>query len=60
MSSESYGEFLSRKPADAVRHTVKGMLPKGPLGRPQINKLKVYAGPDHPHTAQSPKPLTIR
>jgi len=42
-----------------VRRTVKGMLPKGPLGRAQINKLKVYAGPDHPHAAQSPKPLTI-
>ena len=60
LSSESYGEFLDRKPADAVRHTIKGMLPHGPLGRAQISKLKVYAGPDHPHTAQSPKPLTIR
>jgi large subunit ribosomal protein L13 len=60
LSSESYGEFLDRKPADAVRHTIKGMLPKGPLGRAQISKLKVYAGPDHPHAAQSPKPLTIR
>ena len=43
-----------------MRHTIKGMLPKGPLGRAQISKLKVYAGPDHPHAAQSPKPLTIR
>jgi large subunit ribosomal protein L13 len=59
ISSESYGEFLDRKPADAVRHTIKGMLPKGPLGRAQISKLKVYAGSDHPHTAQAPKPLTI-
>lgn len=59
ISSESYGEFLERKPADAVRHTVKGMLPKGPLGRAQMTKLKVYAGPDHPHTAQAPKPLTV-
>ena len=60
LSSESYGEFLDRKPADAVRYSIKGMLPKGPLGRAQISKLKVYAGPDHPHTAQAPKPLTIR
>jgi len=60
ISSESYGEFLARKPADAVRHTVKGMLPKGPLGRAQMSKLKVYAGPDHPHSAQAPKPLLAR
>jgi large subunit ribosomal protein L13 len=59
LKSESYGESLERKPADAVRRTIKGMLPKGPLGRQQINKLKVYAGPDHPHSAQAPKPLTI-
>jgi len=59
LKSESYGEALDRRPADAVRRTIKGMLPKGPLGRQQINKLKVYAGPDHPHAAQSPKPLTI-
>ena len=59
LKSESYAESLERKPADAVRRTIKGMLPKGPLGRQQINKLKVYAGPDHPHAAQAPKPLTI-
>jgi large subunit ribosomal protein L13 len=43
-----------------VRKTVKGMLPKGPLGRQQMTKLKVYAGPDHPHAAQAPKPLNVR
>ena len=59
LKSESYGEALDRKPAAAVRRTIKGMLPKGPLGRQQITKLKVYAGPDHPHSAQAPKPLTI-
>jgi large subunit ribosomal protein L13 len=59
LKSESFGEALDRKPADAVRRTIKGMLPKGPLGRQQITKLKVYAGPDHPHSAQAPKPLTI-
>jgi large subunit ribosomal protein L13 len=59
LKSETYGELFARKPAEAVRRTVRGMLPKGPLGRQQLNKLKVYAGPDHPHAAQSPKPLTI-
>ena len=60
ITSESYGDFLARKPADAVRRTVRGMLPKGSLGRQQLSKLKVYAGPDHPHAAQSPKPLQIK
>ena len=57
ISSESYAHFHARKPAEAVRRSVKGMLPKGPLGRQQLTKLKVYAGPDHPHGAQSPSPL---
>ena len=60
IKSASYAELLARKPAEAVRQTVRGMLPKGPLGRQQIGKLKVYAGPDHPHTAQQPKPLEIK
>jgi large subunit ribosomal protein L13 len=59
ISSETYGEMLDRKPADAVRRTVKGMLPKGPLGTAQMSKLKVYAGPSHPHGAQDPKPLVV-
>ena len=59
IKSETYGEMLARKPEDAIRHTVRGMLPKGPLGRQMINKLKVYAGPDHPHSAQSPEPLDL-
>ena len=59
IKSESFAELLGRKPADAVRRSVKGMLPKGPLGRQQMTKLKVYAGPDHPHAAQSPQPLEI-
>jgi large subunit ribosomal protein L13 len=57
--SESYGELLARKPEDAIRRTVKGMLPKGPLGRQMLTKLKVYAGPDHPHAAQGPEPLDL-
>ena len=59
IKSESYGELLARKPEDAIRQTVKGMLPKGPLGRQMLTKLKVYAGPDHPHAAQSPEPLDL-
>ena len=59
LKSESFAEMLDRKPADAVRRSIKGMLPKGPLGRQQMTKLKVYAGPDHPHAAQAPKPLRI-
>ena len=59
LKSETYQNLLDRKPADAIRRSVAGMLPKGPLGRQQIKKLKVYAGPEHPHSAQAPKPLDI-
>jgi large subunit ribosomal protein L13 len=59
LSSETYGQLHARKPAEAVRQTVRGMLPKGALGRQQLSKLKVYAGPDHPHAAQTPQPLEI-
>lgn len=58
--NETFDNLLDRKPADAVRRSVRGMLPKGPLGRQLISKLKVYAGPEHPHTAQAPKPLDIK
>ena len=54
LKSERYGDLLGRDPAEAIRRSVKGMLPHGPLGRQQIKKLKVYAGPDHPHAAQQP------
>jgi len=60
IKSESFAKLLNRKPADAVRRTVRGMVPKGPLGRQQMTKLKVYAGPEHPHTAQDPKPFEIK
>ena len=46
-------------PEEAVRRSIRGMLPKGPLGRQQITKLQVYAGPTHPHAAQQPTPLEI-
>src|SRR5262245_41122703 len=59
LKTESYAHLLGRKPADAIRLSVKGMLPKGPLGRQMIKKLKVYAGPEHPHAAQSPTTLEL-
>jgi len=59
IKSDTYAELLAKKPADAVRNTIKGMLPKGPLGRQMLTKLKVYAGPDHPHAAQLPEPLDL-
>ena len=52
-------EMLDRKPEEVIRLAVKGMLPKGPLGYAQCRKLKVYAGAEHPHTAQQPQPLNI-
>ena len=56
---QTYADALERKPADAVRRTIRGMLPKTRLGAQQLTKLKVYAGPVHPHTAQTPEPLVI-
>ncbi|HYI61378.1 MAG TPA: 50S ribosomal protein L13 [Acidimicrobiales bacterium] len=55
----TYAQALARKPADAVRRTIRGMLPKNRLGAQQLTKLKVYAGPTHPHAAQQPEPLEI-
>lgn len=55
--SESYRLLMQRKPEFAIEKAVKGMLPKNPLGRAMHDKLKVYAGPSHPHTAQKPAPL---
>ena len=57
--STTYATLLEEKPADAVRRTVRGMLPKNRLGRQILKKLKVYAGPTHPHSAQQPKPLAL-
>ncbi|MGH9031448.1 MAG: 50S ribosomal protein L13 [Acidimicrobiia bacterium] len=55
LRSESLEHLLDRDPEKVVRRAVKGMLPKGRLGRSQIKKLRVYAGPTHPHAAQQPK-----
>ncbi len=60
LHTKTYGDLLESRPADAVRHTIEGMLPHNRLGAAQLGKLKVYAGPDHPHGAQSPKPLTLK
>ncbi len=55
----TFGKMQSRFPGRALEKAVKGMLPKGPLGYAMIKKLKVYAEPTHPHTAQQPKVLEI-
>ena len=52
-------EQLRRRPTEVIRKAVKGMLPRNRLARAQLLKLKVYAGPEHPHEAQSPKPLDL-
>ena len=59
IKSRTYADLLADRPAEAVRGSIRGMLPKTRLGRQQLNKLKVYAGPAHPHEAQRPTPLTI-
>ena len=56
---KTYGVLLATKPEEVVRRAVKGMLPKGPLGSQMLRKLKVYAGPNHPHGAQQPAALDL-
>jgi large subunit ribosomal protein L13 len=55
----SYGELMDKSPERAVEKAVRGMLPKNALGRQMLSKLKVYAGPEHPHSAQQPVPFEI-
>jgi large subunit ribosomal protein L13 len=59
LKRRSYDEMLDTQPAELVRRAVRGMLPKNTLGRQQLAKLKVYAGPDHPHAPQKPEPFDI-
>ena len=59
LKSESYAEAMERHPERVIEHAVKGMLPKNTLGRAQGLKLKVYAGPDHPHAAQQPRKIEL-
>lgn len=57
LRAENLASLMARSPERVVRLAVKGMLPKGPLGRQMLKKLKIHAGPTHPHTAQKPEPL---
>ncbi len=57
LKQESLGHLLERRPEEVIRRAVKGMLPRNRLGAHQLGKLKIYAGPDHPHQAQRPEPL---
>ena len=59
MKQATLREKLNKKPEEVVEHAVKGMLPKGPLGREMYKKLFVYAGPEHKHAAQKPETLTF-
>ncbi|ADH63816.1 MAG: 50S ribosomal protein L13 [Deinococcota bacterium] len=54
------GEMLAKHPERVIEHAVKGMLPKGPLGYKIFSRLKVYAGPTHPHQAQNPEKLEVK
>ena len=59
MKETTLKEMLAKHPERVIEHAVKGMLPKGPLGREMYKKLFVYAGPDHKHAAQKPEALTF-
>jgi large subunit ribosomal protein L13 len=60
MKEETFDKLQKRLPERIIEHAVKGMLPKNSLGRQLFTKLKVYAGPDHPHAAQQPEVLEIK
>jgi large subunit ribosomal protein L13 len=57
--SRTLREELERRPTEVIRKAVKGMLPRNRLARAQLTKLKVYAGPEHPHSAQNPEELKV-
>jgi large subunit ribosomal protein L13 len=59
LKSRTLTEMLDRRPEEVLRLAVKGMLPRNRLSRKQITKLKIYAGPDHPHAAQQPQPMAL-
>ena len=59
LRSRTFEEMLARRPEEIIRKAVKGMLPRNRLARKQLTKLKVYAGPEHPHAAQQPKPVDM-
>ena len=59
LKTTQLGDMLADKPARVLTAAVRGMLPKNRLGRAMLKKLKIYAGSEHPHTAQNPQPLTL-
>ena len=59
LKEQTLADLLERKPTEAVRRAVRGMLPHTRLGRAQLSKLKIYAGPTHPHSAQKPQTLEL-
>ncbi len=59
LRSRTLEEMLARRPEEVIRKAVKGMLPRNRLGRAQLRKLKIYAGPDHPHAAQKPEQMEV-
>ena len=59
LRSRTLTEMLERRPEEVLRLAVKGMMPRNRLARQQLRKLKVYAGPDHPHAAQQPQPMEV-
>ena len=59
LRSRTFAEMLDRRPEEPLRLAVKGMLPRNRIARAQLRKLKIYAGSDHPHAAQQPKPMEI-
>jgi large subunit ribosomal protein L13 len=60
LKTTTYAQMLERRPTEILRKAVKGMMPKTRLARQQLRKLKIYAGPEHPHAAQSPQELEVR
>ena len=59
LRTRNFEQMLARRPEEVLRLAVKGMLPRNRLARKQLTKLKIYAGPEHPHVAQKPQPLEI-
>ncbi len=59
LRSRTFEQMIAQRPTHVVEHAIRGMLPKSRLGRKLFTNVKVYAGPDHPHAAQKPEPLTI-
>jgi large subunit ribosomal protein L13 len=60
LKETSYEQMMERRPTEILRKAVKGMMPDTRLARQQLRKLKIYAGPEHPHAAQNPQRLEVR